>query len=482
MKEAKNEKKTMGIMVKKSEDMPEWYSQVCLKAELADYAPIKGCMVLRPYGYSVWQGIMDFFNAKIKVRGVKNAYFPMFIPESFFEKEKQHAEGFTPEVAWVQSKDGGERFAIRPTSETIMYDFYSRWIRSWRDLPLKINQWCNICRWEVQDCKLFLRSREFLWQEGHCAYETEDECEKDALNYLEDYRAVAEDLLAVPVILGEKTANERFAGAKKTFTIESLMPDGKALQLGTSHNLGQGFAKAFGIGYVGKDKKDHLPWQNSWGISWRMIGAMAMVHGDDKGLVIPPKAAATKVVIVPIIFEDSRVKVMKLAEDVKKELKHLDAFIDDRDEYNPGWKFNEWEMKGIPIRIEIGPKDVEKDQVVVVRRDTLKKEFVKSKDIKATVEKTLEVMQKDMFAKAKKAMQENIVEAKDYKDLVAALKQRKMVRACHCGGVECEDMIKFETQGATARLIPFNEKLKTGAKCIKCGKPANYIAYFAKAY
>lgn len=486
MKEAKKEdkdnKKTMGITVKKNDDMPEWYSQVCLKAELADYAPIRGCMVLRPYGYSVWQNIMDFFNEKIKARGVKNAYFPMFIPESFFEKEKQHAEGFEPEVAWVQSKDGGERFAIRPTSETIMYDFYSRWIRSWRDLPLKINQWCNICRWEVQDCKLFIRSREFLWQEGHCVYETEDECESDALNYLEDYRAVAEDLLAVPVIKGEKTPKERFAGAKKTFTIESLMPDGKALQLGTSHNLGQGFGKAFGIKYVGKDKKDHNPWQNSWGISWRMIGAMTMVHGDDRGLVIPPKAAAIKAVIVPIIFDDSRDKVMKVAEEVKTELRHLDAFIDDRDEYNPGWKYNEWEMKGIPLRIEIGPKDIEKDQVVVVRRDTLKKDFVQIKDLKKHADKMLSEMQHDMFEKAKKAMNANIVESHDYADFIANLKARKMVKAAHCADEECEDLIKFETQGATARLIPFDVKISGEKKCIKCDKPAKHIVYFAKAY
>ncbi len=480
---AKQNTKTMGITVKKEDDMPEWYSQVVLKAELADYAPIKGCMVLRPHGYDIWQSIMDFFNAKIKKRGVKNAYFPMFIPEKFFEKEKEHAEGFNPEVAWVENKDdSSERFAIRPTSETIIDDFYSRWIRSWRDLPLKINQWCNICRWEVQDCKLFLRSREFLWQEGHCVYETEEECEEDTLNYLEDYRAVSEDLLAVPVILGLKTEKEKFAGAKKTFAIEAMMPDGKALQLGTSHNLGQGFAKAFGITYIGRDEKKHLPWQNSWGISWRMIGSMVMTHGDDKGLIIAPNAAPNKVVIVPIIFEKSKKEVMKKAKEIEKQLSEFEAFLDDREGYNPGWKFNEWELKGIPVRIEIGPKDVESDQVIMVRRDTLKKEIVKTKDLKKKVDATLKDMQKSLFAKAKTRLKESMVTVKDYKDFKEKIKQKKLVKVNFCAEVECEELIKSETEGATSRIILLDEKIKKGAKCIKCNKLAKHVVYFAKSY
>ena len=371
----KNKEKKMGITVKKEEDMPEWYNQVILKAELADYSAIKGCMVIRPLGYAIWQKIMDTFNARIKKLGVKNAYFPLFIPESFFKKEAEHAEGFSPEVAWIENKDEDtkERLAIRPTSETIMYDSYSRWIRSWRDLPLRINQWANVVRWEVQDCKLFLRSREFLWQEGHCVYETEEEVKRETLIYLNEYKKLAEDLMAIPVLTGVKTEKEKFAGAIETTAIEAFMPDGKALQLGTSHNLGQGFAKAFGIEYIGKDEKKHYPWQNSWGVSTRFIGGLIMTHSDDKGLVLPPKIAPDQVVIVPIIFDDTKDKVLKKAKEIKDKLKKYSVIIDDREGYSSGWKFNEWELKGIPIRIEIGPKDIEKKQAVVVRRDTGKK-------------------------------------------------------------------------------------------------------------
>ncbi len=308
----------LGITVKKAEDMSEWYSQIIQKAELADYAPIKGFMIVRPNAYSMWENIQEYFNSRIKKHGVKNAYFPLLIPESFFKREAEHAEGFSPELAWVEKKDeDGERVAIRPTSETIMYDSYAKWIRSHRDLPLRINQWCSVLRWEVKQTKPFLRTREFLWQEGHCVYATEEDCKKEVKLFLDEYQKLCEDVLAVPVIPGKKTKSETFAGAHYTLCIESLMPDGKALQMGTSHNLGQGFAKTFDIKFIGDDEKDHFPWQSSWGVSTRLLGAVIMAHGDDKGMIVPPKLAQNKIVIVPIFFKDKE-NVSKHAKELAK--------------------------------------------------------------------------------------------------------------------------------------------------------------------
>lgn len=470
-----------GITVKKSEDMPEWYSQLIIKSELADYSPIRGCMVLRPYGYAVWQKIVDYFNERLKELKVKNAYFPMLIPEEFFKKEQEHAEGFAPEVAWIENKDEDKaRYALRPTSETIMYDSYSRWVRSWRDLPLRINQWCNIIRWEVKDVKPFLRSREFLWQEGHCVYETEEECDKEARLMLKEYKELAEKLLAIPTIDGIKTEKEKFAGAKTTYTYESFMPDGKALQMGTSHNLGQGFAKAFNIKYIGKDKKEHRPWQNSWGISWRLIGAAVMLHSDDKGLVLPPNIAPIQIVIVPIFFKDKN-KVLKEAEKIKQLLKDYPVEVDDRDEYTPGWKYNEWEMKGVPLRIEIGPKDVEKKQVVLARRDTGKKEAVKINQLNKTIKKTLDDFQNNLLKKAQKLLKDSIIAVKNFKELENAVNNKKMAKALFCGEIECEDWIKDKTKGATSRCVPFKQE-KVSGKCVYCGKKASYWVYFARNY
>ncbi len=475
---------TKGITVKKAEDMPEWYSQVCVKAQVADYSPIKGCMVIRPLGYALWQGIMDAFNAKLKQDKVQNAYFPLFIPESFFSREAEHAEGFKPEVAWVQNKDdekSNERLAIRPTSETIMYDSYGRWVRSWRDLPLRINQWCNIVRWEVQDVKLFLRSREFLWQEGHCVYETAEECHKETLHYLERYRQVAEELLAIPVILGQKTEREKFAGAIRTYTIESLMPDGKALQMGTSHDLSQGFAKAFSISFQGRDGEQQLPWQNSWGISTRMIGALILTHGDDKGLVLPPRVAPHKVAVVPIIFEKEKDAILLAAERVGRLLVRFEPIVDTRDEYTSGWKFNEYELKGIPLRVEIGPKDIAKGQAVVVRRDTGAKESVPLGELDGRVADLLEEIQQGLFERAKERSAKDIVAATEFASFERAIQERKMLFAAHCGDEDCEFVIKEKT-AATARCIPFGKKPAPGAACVHCGKPARYAAYFARAY
>ncbi len=493
-KSSKKSEESIAIAVKRSEDIAEWYQQVCLKGELAEYAPVKGCMIIKPNGYAIWEGIQHYFGAIIKQHKVKNVYFPLFIPESFFKKEAQHAQGFSPEVAWIANKEDEydkERLAIRPTSETIIYDAFSRWIRSWRDLPVKINQWCNVVRWETEATKLFLRSREFLWQEGHCAYETKEEAEEETLVYLQEYKKVCEELLALPVIAGRKTDKEKFAGAVYTTTVEALMPDGKALQCGTSHLLSQGFAKSFGISFLGKDELQHMPWQISWGISTRLIGATVMAHSDDSGLILPPRVAPVKAVIVPIIFEESKKAVVQRCFDVADVLRNagINVEVDAREEYSSGWKYNQYEMLGVPLRIEIGPKDLEKDQVVLVRRDTRKKEFVKmnNKDnesnIVETVKKTLEQMHHDLFTKAKKILEENVVKVKSFDGLVDAVENKKLAKALWCGSQDCEDKIKEKTAGINARVLPFEDNVsKPKGECVLCGKDAMNVVVFGRSY
>lgn len=479
------QEKDKGITVKKSDDMPEWYEQVCLKAEIADFAPVKGCMIIRPNGYAIWQSIQDYFNKNIvEPNEVRNAYFPLFIPESFFKKEAEHAEGFSPEVAWLDKEvtGDGERLAVRPTSETIMYNSYAQWIRSHRDLPLKINQWCNVVRWETEATKLFLRSREFLWQEGHCVYETEEDCEKETIMYIKAYQKLCKDLLALPMIVGKKTEKEKFAGAKHTYSIEGFMPDGKALQCGTSHNLSQNFAKAFDIRFLGKDEKMHIPFQNSWGLSTRLIGAVIMTHSDDKGLVLPPKVAYNKLVIVPIFKGEDKDNILEESKKIYSSLKLYNPILDEREEYTPGWKYNEWELKGIPIRIELGPKDLEKKQVVLVRRDTGEKQFIKAKDIKEKVKETLELMHNEMYEKADKLLKDSIIETDDFDDMVKAIKNKKLVKTHFCGEKECEEWIKDKTGGATSRCIPFDIEPEKDSKCIHCGKDATCLIYFSKSY
>jgi prolyl-tRNA synthetase len=475
---------TKGITVKKEDDMAEWYGQVVLKSDVADYAPIRGFMIIKPRGYAFWEKIQRELDVKIQKVGVRNAYFPLLIPESFFKKEAEHAEGFSPEVAWIESKPGDqERYAIRPTSETIIYDSYSRWVRSWRDLPLRMNQWCNIVRWEVQDTKIFLRTREFLWQEGHCVYETEKDCHKETLKYLEFYRQVAEDLLAVPVIVGRKSDKERFAGAIRTYTIEGFMPDGKALQMGTSHDLGQGFAKAFDISFLGKDGSRQTPWQNSWGISTRMLGALIMMHGDNKGLVLPPRVAENKVAIVPILFDATKESTLAKARELARALKRFNPILDDREEYSAGWKFNEHELNGVPLRIEIGPKDIEKNQVVVVRRDTGAKAFVPILQLQDEVRRLLDAMQHEMLERARQFVQSSITKANTWEEFEQAVNNKKLSLSPHCGDEDCEAEIKEVTKGVTTRCIPLrNEKLEPGAVCIRCGKKAKYNIYFGRAY
>jgi prolyl-tRNA synthetase len=475
-------KENIGITIKKSENLSEWYTQVVQKAELADYSSVSGCMILRPDSYAIWENIQKVFDGMIKKTGHKNAYFPLLIPEHLLMKEKEHVEGFAPEVAWVTH--GGntkmtERLAIRPTSETIMYESYSKWIRSWRDLPLLINQWCNIVRWEFKYPKPFLRTREFLWQEGHTVHATEEGADKEVMDVLSMYKDLMENYLAIPVLTGKKTEKEKFAGAVYTMTLEAFMPDGKALQMGTSHMLGQNFAKAFNIKFLGKDEKYHIPWQTSWGISTRMIGAIIMVHGDDKGLVIPPKIAPVHAVIVPIIFDKSKEKILKKAEEIKNKLKDYNVEIDKREEYSPGWKFHEWELKGVPLRIELGPKDLEKSQAVLVRRDTGEKEFVKITELNKKVNETLDKIQKNLFIKAKNFLNKNIVDVDNWSDFVKAIKTKEIPKAFFCGEKECEESIKSEADGATSRCI---ESSKEFGKCIKCGKKTQYKVYFSKSY
>ena len=476
------EKDVKGITARKDQDFSEWYTQVVQKAELADYSDVKGFMVIRPNAYSIWEIIQRNFDERIKKLGVKNAYFPLLIPESFFKREAEHAKGFNPEVAWVEkSKEESERLAIRPTSETIMYDSYSKWIRSWRDLPLRINQWCNVVRWETKTTRLFLRTREFLWQEGHCVYEKLEECKKETLNYLSEYKRLCESVLAIYILDGKKTKTEKFAGAYETYSIEGLMADGKALQMGTSHNLGQGFARSFKINFIGRNEKTSIPWQNSWGVSTRLIGALVMVHGDDKGLVLPPRVALNKVVIVPILSKDDKEKVARKSRDIFSKLKNFNPLLDDREEYSVGWKFNEWELKGIPLRLEIGPKDIEKKQVVIVRRDTGKKIFVKESEIDKSVQNILNDMQDEMYKKSRDFTLKNIVEVKNMDELKKAITSRKIALGPLCDSEKCEENIKDKANGAKTLNIPFDQPSNLGI-CISCGKKASYQVRMAKSY
>ncbi len=476
-----------GITVKKSENFSEWYTQVILRSELADYAPVKGCMIFREHSYAIWEKIQEIFNSKIKQTGHRNVYFPLFIPESFLKREAQHFEGFTPEVAWVTL--GGdtpleEKLAVRPTSETIIYATYAKWIRSWRDLPIKLNQWCNVVRWETKATKLFLRTREFLWQEGHTAHATKEEADQEVMEILNAYRDVMETYLAVPVLVGKKTDMEKFAGALYTTALEAMMPDGKALQMGTSHQLGQNFSKVFDIKFLDQNEKEQRVWQTSWGFSTRMIGALVMLHGDDKGLVLPPRVAPVQAVIVPIPYKGAEAEAIKVkTKEIYEQLtkKGIATVLDDRPEYTPGWKFNEWELKGVPVRIEIGPRDLKQKQVMLVRRDTREKTTAKEEEAADAVASLLEDIQKNLYNKARKLLEESIITVNTYDEFKNVLKdQGGFIRASWCGNSVCEEKIKDET-GATIRIVPF-EKEKPFAKCLCCDQEAKEVVYFARAY
>ena len=473
-----------GITVKKSENFSEWYNQVVLRAELADFSPVKGCMVIRPYGFQIWERIKAYLDGRIQETGHRNAYFPLFIPESLLQKEADHVEGFSPEVAWVTH--GGttpleEKLAVRPTSETIMYTMYSKWVRSYRDLPLLINQWANVVRWETKMTKLFMRTREFLWQEGHTVHATREEADEEVLKMLHVYRDVYETLLAIPVIEGTKTDKEKFAGALYTTTVELLMPDLRAVQGGTSHNLGQHFSKVFDITFTDRDEQKKYAWQTSWGLTTRTIATLIMVHGDDKGLVLPPAVAPIQAVIVPIIFKKNKETVLSAARALHDALGRRDIELDDREEYSAGYKFNHWELCGVPVRIELGPRDVEAGQAVLVRRDTGEKTAVPLDGIADALPALLADIQSSLFQRAKAFLVENTASLTDYDDFMAAVRDGAtgMIKVPWCGETACEEAIKDET-GATSACIPFGETAE--GYCIYCGKPATTVVYFAKHY
>ena len=475
------EKKLVEAITSMEEDFAQWYTDVVKKAELIAYSSVKGCMIIKPAGYAIWENIQKSLDAKFKATGVENLSMPMFIPESLLQKEKDHVEGFAPEVAWVTY--GGlnqlqERLCVRPTSETLFCDFYANEVQSYRDLPKNYNQWCSVVRWE-KETRPFLRSREFLWQEGHTVHATAEEAKERTEQMLNLYADFLENELAIPVIRGRKTDKEKFAGAEATYTIESLMHDGKALQSGTSHNFGDGFAKAFGIQYTDKENKLQYAHQTSWGMTTRVIGAIIMVHGDNSGLVLPPKIAPIQVAIIPI--QQNKDGVLDKAYEVKSVLeKGFKVKVDDTDK-SPGWKFSEQEMRGIPVRIELGPKDIEANQCVVVRRDTREKIVVSLDEVESKVAEILDTMQKEMLERARTHRDAHTYVAKNYEEFKDTIANKPgFVKAMWCGDVECENKIKEETT-ATSRCIPFKQETIADI-CVCCGKPAKNMVYWGKAY
>jgi prolyl-tRNA synthetase len=478
------EERLVKQITQKSDDFSKWYTEIIRKAELVDYAPVKGMMVIRPYGYAIWENIKDLLDKRIKETGHTNAYFPLFIPESFLQKEAEHLEGFSPEVAWVTvggQEELEERLAVRPTSEAIIGSMYSKWIKSWRDLPVLINQWANIVRWE-KVTRPFLRTTEFLWQEGHTAHETAEEAQEETLMILSLYREFVESELAIPVVFGIKSEKEKFAGAEATYAIESLMADGKALQMGTTHNLGDHFSKVFNIRFEDRAQSLQYVWQTSWGVTTRLVGALIMVHGDDSGLRFPPRVAPIQTVIVPISIGEWKKDVLPVAVKIKKDLSEIGIRVklDDREEYTPGWKFSEWEMRGVPLRIEIGPRDVKENKVVLVRRDIKKKESIAIADLKEKVMETFADIQKSMFDQALQFQIKNTHDIDNYDTFKSVIEtQRGFLKSLWCGDPVCEEKIKDETM-ATIRVILMDTHDE--GKCICCGKKADKLCYFARAY
>lgn len=475
-----NDKKLVEAITSMDVDFAQWYTDVVKKAELIDYSSVKGCMVIKPSGYAIWENIQKELDRRFKEIGVENVYMPMFIPESLLEKEKDHVEGFAPEVAWVTH--GGleplqERLCVRPTSETLFCDFYAHDIQSHRDLPRLYNQWCSVVRWE-KTTRPFLRSREFLWQEGHTAHANAEEAQERTERMLNLYADFCEEVLAMPVIRGRKTDKEKFAGAEATYTIEALMHDGKALQSGTSHNFGDGFAKAFDIQFTDKDNTLKYVHQTSWGLSTRLIGGIIMVHGDDNGLVLPPRIAPTQVMVVPI--RQSKEGVMDKAMELKETLSGFRVKVDESDK-SPGWKFSECEMRGIPVRVEIGPKDMEAGQAVLVRRDTHEKVTAPLDEINTKVGELLDTIQKDMFERARIHRDTHTYEAVDFDTFTKTIEEKPgFVKAMWCESRDCEDKIK-ELTGATSRCMPFAQE-KLSDTCVCCGKPAAKMVYWGRAY
>ncbi len=472
-------------LTSQKENFSEWYNQVVLRADLADYAPVRGCMVVKPYGWALWENIKADLDRRFKETGHVNAAFPLLIPMSFFEKEKSHVEGFSPELAVVTHGGGQELeepLAIRPTSETIIGYMYAKWIKSYRDLPVKINQWCNVLRWEMRT-RMFLRTMEFYWQEGHTAHATAEEAEEEAITMLNVYADFAREMAGVPVLKGVKSESEKFPGAVNTYSIEAMMGDTKALQAGTSHNLGQNFAKAFDIKYLDKNNTLQHCWTTSFGLSTRFIGAIIMTHGDDNGLVLPPRIAPYQIVIVPIFKnEDERVKVMECVDKVMQQLKDFRVTLDDRTEVTPGFKYHEWELRGVPLRLEIGPKDVEKNSVMAARRDIPGKpgkSFLSQDNLAAQVQDLLDTIQNALLSKAEKFRDDNIHEANSYDELKQIV-ENGWAEAWWCGDPACEAKIKEDTK-ATSRCMNFEHQHGHG-KCVVCGKDSDKKIYFSKAY
>ena len=469
----------------RSEDFSRWYLDVVRRAELADYSPVKGCMVIRPYGYAIWELIQQALDNRFKATGHVNAYFPLFIPESLLRQEAAHVEGFAPQVAWVThggAEELEERLVVRPTSEAIIGVMYAKWIQSWRDLPLLLNQWANVVRWE-KVTRPFLRTTEFLWQEGHTAHETEAEAEEEALRMLGVYKDFAERELAMPVIEGRKSESEKFAGAVHTYSLEALMGDARALQIGTSHHLGQNFAKVFDITFQARDKSVQHVWQTSWGMSMRLVGGVIMMHGDDSGLILPPNIAPYQVVIVPIPRGNWQQTVLPQAEAIRDELTAAGVRVrlDARDAYTPGWKFAEWELRGVPLRLEIGPRDIEKSQVMLVRRHNRVKAPVARAQLAVRVSQLLREIQQALFDRARQFLDERTARIDSYDEFKQTMEGRPgFVMAPWCGQAACEAAIKADTQ-ATIRNLPMNGADVTG-QCVRCDAPAREAAYFAKAY
>ncbi len=464
------------------DDFAKWYTDIVIKADLADYTDTKGCIVIKPYGYSIWEKIQEYANEKFKKEGIQNAYFPVLIPESLLNKEKEHVEGFAPEVAWVTiggQEELEEKLCVRPTSETMFSTMYSKWLTSWRDLPIKLNQWCNVFRWE-KETRPFLRSREFLWQEGHTIHETSEEAQALTRRMLDIYGEIIEELLAIPVLKGKKTEKEKFAGAEYTLTVEMLMHDGKALQAGTSHYFGQNFTKPFEIKFQNRQGKEEYAYQTSWGISTRLIGGVIMAHGDNRGLKLPPKLAPIQTVIVPIASHKEGV-IEKSTEIYEKLKQKYRVKLDTRDQYSTGYKFNDWEMRGVPVRIELGPRDIEQGKAVLVRRDTGEKVEVSLEQMETKLGELLEQIQENMYQQVLKRTKEKTTIAKNMDEFIKNMEDNQgYVKTMWCGKESCEDKIK-ELTGAHSRCIPFEQE-NLGDTCVCCGEKAKHMVIWGRQY
>lgn len=475
---------TRGLTADK-DDFSEWFTQIMLKADLADYSSVSGMMVFKPTAYAIWEKIKQECDLRFKKLGIKNCYFPLFIPEKTFDKLKEHTSDFAPEVAWVTH--GGdnllnEKLAVRPTSETIMYESYSKWIRSWRDLPLKLNQWNNVVRWEFKHPVPFLRTREFLWNEGHTAYSNKKDAEKEGDVIMKIYKDVCEKYLALPGLLGKKSKKETFPGADYTLSLEYFMPNGKSVQGPDFHHDGQHYAKAYDIKFLNKEEKEEFVYQNTFAISTRMLGVMFAIHSDKRGLILPPRVAPNQIIVIPILMSGTKEKVVNKAYEVADRLSKYNPVVDEREEYKPGYKFNEWELRGIPVRIEIGPEDLKKNQAVVYRRDTGKKVNMKVSDLAKKIPALLDEIQENLFKKAQQLLFDNLVEVETLEDLKDEIDAKKIVLAPLCSAKECEEKLKFETGGAKVLNIPFSQPDLLDKKCVVCGAKAEYFAHVGKSY